>query len=76
MIKELKGISKYCQFCYIYHFKSGYFKELEMIMDPKTLYEFLTCGFIKTGYNKKRKTWGITSFVLEFFKDFISISKK
>ena len=39
-------------------------------MDSKALDEFLTCGFIKTGYNKKGKTWGITFFGIEFFEDF------
>lgn len=70
MLKDLKGLSKYCQFSYIYHFRHGYFKELEMIMDPSTLDEFLTCGFIKTGYSEKGKTWGITFFGIEFFEDF------
>lgn len=76
MIKELKGLSKYCQFCYIYHFKFGYFKELELIMEPDTLKEFLDIGFIKTGYNENEKIWEITNLGNNFFQDFEDIFKK
>lgn len=75
MIKELQGLSKYCQFCYIYHFKHGYYRELELIFNPKTLNEFESVGFIKTGYNKEGKTWGITKLGKTYFKEFVKDNK-
>ena len=69
MNKAFKGLSKYCLFCYLYHYRHGYFSELETLMPENILNEFLTVGFLKTGYNKQGKTWGLTNYGRQFFED-------
>lgn len=47
--------------------KSGILSELVEKFGKEIVDEFLSIGFLKSGYNREHKTWSVTNLCSEFY---------
>lgn len=54
---------------YVTEEKSGIISELIEKFGKEIVNDFLSIGFLKSGYNREHKTWSVTNLCTEFYSE-------